>query len=79
MRKFERKERKDEWVRENNEGKHVLISKIAKTAAAQSTYPPRRKYLISGTCFDLGLTAAADGFSRHGALASGFLPIRGIQ
>ena len=48
LRKFERKVRKNEWVRENNEGKHVLKPKNREAAVAQGTYPPRWKYLISG-------------------------------
>ena len=43
VRKFERKGRKDEWVRENNEGKHVLKPKNREAAVAQGTYQPRRK------------------------------------
>ena len=55
------KRERDEWVRVKNEGKCVLKPKNRDAAAAQGTYPPRRKYLISGKWLDLGLTAAAGG------------------
>ena len=47
VRKIERKGERDEWVHVNNEGKCVLKNQDRVTAAAQGTYPPRRKYLIS--------------------------------